>query len=122
MTYRTPPLVISKLDIYTRERVPVIRSRRLIDELYVFIWNGARAEAQHGYNDDLVMSFSTALWIRDTALKLRQQGIEMHRKTLDYFGASAGAYSSNAGMMKNSGWTMPTGHTGMDEDLTWLIK
>jgi len=122
MTSRTRPLVISKLDIYTRERVPVIRSRRLIDELYVFIWNGARAEAQHGYNDDLVMSFSTALWIRDTALKLRQQGIEMHRKTLDYFGASAGAYSSNAGMMKNSGWTMPTGHTGMDEDLTWLIK
>ena len=122
MTSRTRPLVISKLDIYTRERVPVIRSRRLIDELYVFIWNGARAEAQHGYNDDLVMSFSTALWIRDTALKLRQQGIEMHRKTLDYFGASAGAYSSNAGLMKNSGWTMPTGHTGMDEDLTWLIK
>ena len=122
MTSRTRPLVISKLDIYTRERVPVIRSRRLIDELYVFIWNGARAEAQHGYNDDLVMSFSTALWIRDTALKLRQQGIEMHRKTLDYFGANAGAYSSNAGMMKNSGWTMPTGHTGMDEDLTWLIK
>ena len=122
MTSRTRPLVISKLDIYTRERVPVIRSRRLIDELYVFIWNGARAEAQHGYNDDLVMSFSTALWIRDTALKLRQQGIEMHRKTLDYFGASAGAYSSNVGMMKNSGWTMPTGHTGMDEDLTWLIK
>lgn len=122
MTSRTRPLVISKLDIYTRERVPVIRSRRLIDELYVFIWNGARAEAQHGYNDDLVMSFSTALWIRDTALKLRQQGIEMHRKTLDYFGASAGAYSSNAGMMKNSGWTMHTGHTGMDEDLTWLIK
>ena len=122
MTSRTRPLVISKLDIYTRERVPVIRSRRLIDELYVFIWNGARAEAQHGYNDDLVMSFSTALWIRDTALKLRQQGIEMHRKTLDYFGASAGAYSSNAGLMKNSGWTMPTGHTGMHEDLTWLLK
>ena len=30
MTSRTRPLVISKLDIYTRERVPVIRSRRLM--------------------------------------------------------------------------------------------
>jgi hypothetical protein len=121
MSSRTRPLVISKLDTYMRERAPVIRSRRLIEELFVFIWNGSRAEAQHGYNDDLVMSFSTSLWIRDTALKLRQQGIDMHRKTLDYFGKAGGAYNSSNSFKGNAGWTMPVGHKGQDEDLTWLL-
>ena len=68
MTSRTRPLVISKLDTYMRERTPVIRSKRLIDELFVFIWSGSRAEAQRGYNDDLVISFSTGLWVRDLSL------------------------------------------------------
>jgi hypothetical protein len=117
---RTRPLVISKLDTYMRERVPVIRSRRLIEELFVFIWNGSRAEAQRGYNDDLTMSFCIALWIRDTALKLRQQGMELNRKTLDYFGKASGAYSSNAAMSRQTGWAWETGN-GDNEDLRWLL-
>lgn len=118
---RTRPLVISKLDTYMRERIPVIRSRRLMEELFVFIWNGSRPEAQHGYNDDLVMSFCIGLWIRDTALKLRQQGMDLNRKTLDYFGKGAGAYNSVASNMKQAGWSMETGKRGQDEDLTWLL-
>ena len=35
-----------------------------------------------GYNDDLVMSFAIGLWIRDTALRLRTEGIELTKKTL----------------------------------------
>ena len=119
---RTRPLVISKLDTYMRERVPVIRSKRLIDELFVFIWNGSKAEAQRGYNDDLTMAFCIGLWIRDTALQLRQQGIELNRKTLDNFGKGSGIYGS-AGSLSNSGWTMQTGRQGnvQDEDLRWLL-
>ena len=118
---RTRPLYISKLDTYMRERVPVIRSRRLIEELFVFIWNGSRPEAQHGYNDDLVMAFSMGLWIRDTALKLRQQGLDLHRKTLNYYGTIQGAYNNTAGQLKDKGWTMPTGKPGEDQNLTWLL-
>lgn len=119
---RTRPLLISKLDMYTKDRSVIIRSKRLIEELFVFIWNGSKAEAQHGYNDDLVLSFSMGLWIRDTALKLRQQGLDMHRKTLDYYGKGyQGAYGSIASSRKDSGWTMPTGPTGQDMDLTWLL-
>lgn len=117
---RTRPLLVSKLDTYMRERAPVIRSIRLIEELFVFVWNGSKAEAQHGYNDDLTMSFCIGLWIRDTALKLRQQGMELNRKALDYIGRSSGAYNSNTGMLKQTGWTQNTGHN-QDEDLTWLL-
>jgi hypothetical protein len=122
---RTRPLVISKLDMYMRERTPVIRSSRLLDELDVFIWNGSKAEAMRGYNDDLVMSFCIALWIRDTALRLRQQGIEVQRKTLDYFGKHAGVYNTRSGMLKESGWSMNVKNNGKGqlgvEDLTWLL-
>jgi hypothetical protein len=122
---RTRPLVISKLDTYMRERTPVIRSSRLMDELDVFIWNGSKAEAMRGYNDDLVMSFCIALWIRDTALRLRQQGIEVQRKTLDYFGKSSGVYNGRSGMLKDSGWSMNVKNNGKGnigvEDLTWLL-
>ena len=118
---RTRPLVISKLDTYMRERIPVIRSKRLIEELFVFIWNGARAEAQRGYNDDLTMAFCITLWIRDTALKLRQQGMDLNRKTLDHFSKGSGAFST--GYRSDVGWSMNTGHNGQghDEDLRWLL-
>lgn len=122
MTSRTRPLVISKLETYFRERVPIIKSSRLIEELFVFIWKGSRAEAQSGYNDDLVMSFGTGLWVRDTAIKLRQEGIVMTKKTLEYMQKSSVVYNpATMGDKKmDTGWAQKMPH-GV-EDLTWLIK
>ena len=70
--------MISALEMYMREKSPTIRSKRLIQELFVFVWLNSKAQAQVGYNDDLVMSFAIALWLRDTSLKLRQQGIALN--------------------------------------------
>ena len=117
-TSKTRPLLISKLETYFREKSPVVHSRRLIDELLVFIWNGSRAEAQRGYNDDLVMSFGIALWVRDTAMRLHQQGIDLSRKSLNHFGKSSGVYSSNKDLDKS--WKWDTGDKD-NNDLTWLI-
>ena len=119
---RTRPLIISKLEEYMREQLPIIRSKRLIQELFTFIWKGSRAEAQDGYNDDLVMSFGIALWVRDTAIRLKQEGMNLNRKALDYMvrysGASSPVYSSKMG--GNNPWQMKTGDG--TEDITWLIK
>ena len=46
-----------------------------------------------GYNDDLVLSFSIGLWVRETALRLRAEGIELSRKTLSNINAHEGVYS-----------------------------
>ena len=35
-----------------------------------------------GYNDDLVMSYAMGLWIRETALRLRAEGIELQKKAV----------------------------------------
>jgi len=115
-TSKTRPLMISKLETYFREKGPIVKSRRLTDELYVFIWNGSRAEAQRGYNDDLVMSFAIALWVRDTALRLRQQGIDLSRKSLGHFGkVNPSIYSSKNS--SNGSWDW----NGDSNGLKWLL-
>ena len=119
---RTRPLLISKLDIYFREKECIVRSKRLLDELFVFIWNGQRAEAQSGYNDDLVMAFAIGLFVRDTALKLRQQGLALNRASLNSKGKTKTqtAIYTQKNLQKNP-WEMDLGEQGK-EDLTWLIK
>ena len=119
-TTRTRPLMISALEMYMRERTPVIRSKRLIQELFVFVWLNGKAQSQGSYNDDLVMAFCIGLWLRDTSLKLRQQGIELHKRTLSQFAKTSesviftGKSSNNA-----DGWQWSNGRD--NENLTWLL-
>jgi len=118
-TSRTRPLMISALKTYMLERAPIIRSKRLIDELWVFIWQNGKAQAQGGYNDDLTMSFCIGLWLRDTALKLRQQGIELNKRALNHVNKSSNVIYTNRNSRSDSGWNWNPGDG--DQDLTWLI-
>jgi hypothetical protein len=119
-TSKTRPLIISKLDEYFREKSIVIRSSRLIDELFTFIYMNGRAEAMKGYNDDLVMSLSIALWVRDTALRLRQEGIDLTKRALGGISSNmqhAGVYGGSSS--DDNPWRMKIGDDM--EDLTqWL--
>lgn len=85
-TSKTRPLIIEKLQEYFRENSIIIKSERSCAEMDTFIWNGSRAEAQEGYNDDLIMSMGIGCWIRDTALRLRSQGMDLTRKSLSQYG------------------------------------
>ena len=118
-TSRTRPLMISALEMYMRENTPVIRSKRLIQELLVFIWLNGKAQAQSGYNDDLVMSFSIGLWLRDTSLKLRQQGIDLNKRALSQFQKTNNTIYTGKGKSDNTGWDWNNGKD--DEGLTWLV-
>ena len=117
-TSKTRPLIVAKLEEMFREESVMVHSQRLIDELFVFIYNGNRAEALKGYNDDLVMSFAIALWVRDTALRLRAEGIELSKQAIQGIGQNPGVYTSE--VQKNDSWEMDV--KGEKEDLTWLIK
>jgi hypothetical protein len=102
-----------------RERTPIIKSKRLIQELFVFVWLNGKAQAQIGYNDDLVMSFAIALWLRDTSLKLRQQGIDLNKRALSQFQKTSNVIYTGNKNPKDTGWTWNNG--GNDENLTWLL-
>ena len=119
-TSKTRPLIISKLTDYFREKSIIIRSSRLIDELFTFIYMNGRAEAMKGYNDDLVMAISIGLWVRDTALRLRQEGIDLTKQAVSGItsNTSQGIYGGNDTMNDNP-WKMRVGDDF--EDLSqWL--
>jgi len=111
------PLTISKMELYIREKSCIIRSKRLLDELFVFIYKNGRPEAASGYHDDLVMSFCQGLWVRDTALRLRQAGIDLSRQAVSHIKSTMSIYKPTT---TQTGWKMKT-PDGKDEDLNWLV-
>jgi hypothetical protein len=121
MSSRTRPMVIGKMQEYISDQGVTIQSKRLIEEMKVFIWRSGRAEAQTGYNDDLVMSFGIAMYVRDTALKFRQRGLDLTKQTLSNMTVNRTAYS---GAYFSKGADNPyhvdTAHG--KEDISWLIK
>ena len=118
-TSKTRPLIISKLDDYFKEKSVTIRSSRLIEELFTFIYLNGRAEAMRGYNDDLVMAFSIGLWVRDTALRLRQEGIDLTKQAVA--GITSNTYEGvyGATTMDENPWKMRVGD-GFEDLSQWL--
>jgi hypothetical protein len=87
----------------------------------VFIWKNGRAEAQSGYNDDLVMSFAIGMYLRDTSLKFKTQNQDLARAALNNIGAnkvsSKGFYTPNNSIPNPYQMDI----NGNKENLTWLI-
>ncbi len=123
MSMRTRPLVVAKMTEYIREKAVTIQSKRLLHEMRVFVWKNGKAQAQTNYNDDLVMAFATSLYVRDTALRLRQQGLDLARAQLSSFGnlnAKNQAIISTVGSHRNNPYLIDMGGQ-QKEDISWLF-
>jgi len=127
-TMKTKPLIIAKMEEYTREKLVKLYSNRLLDELFVYIYKNSKTEAMEGYNDDLVMSYAIALWVRDTALRLQTdrntQQWAMMNSMLDSNGNKTqadGFQKGTPGHPNKNPYEIDLGN-GEKEDLTWLIK
>lgn len=120
MSMRTRPLVVNKFREYVGDKSVTIQSKRLLEEMKVFIWRNGRPEAQSGYNDDLVMSFATGMYVRDTALKFRSQGLDLTRATLSNMATvrpnTQGNFTMNG---KPNPYQMNI--NGQDENISWLL-
>jgi hypothetical protein len=120
MSLKSRPLVINKFREYIGDKSVIIQSKRLVEEMKVFIWRNGRAEAQSGYNDDLVMSFGIAMYVRDTALKFKTQGMDLTRAMLSNITVvksnQQGIYGTT---FNNNPYNMDLGHGS--EDISWLL-
>jgi hypothetical protein len=114
------PKIIGKFQEYISDRGVTIKSRRLWEEMKVFVWKNGRAEAQQGYNDDLVMPFCIGMYIRDTALILRQRGIDLTKSALNNMQVGkpsySGGYFTNG---QDNPYSMKV--NGKDESLRWML-
>jgi hypothetical protein len=120
MSSRTRPMVIGKFQEYISDKGVTIQSQRLIEEMKVFIWKNGRPEAQPGYNDDLVMAFGIAMYVRDTALKFRQQGLDITRQALNNISVNRTHYQG-AYFSKGSDNPYSVDMGGTKEDIRWLL-
>lgn len=111
------PMIVSKIERYFNEKLIIVRSKRLISQLLVFVWLNGKAQARPGRKDDAVLSTGIALFVRDTALKLREIGLDMTRKTLQHMHKRV--YTPNANG-DNSQWTMNDGK-GNTISTRWLL-
>jgi hypothetical protein len=130
-TLRTRPLVIGKMISYLHEKSVTISSKRTLEELRTFVWKNGKAQAQDGYNDDLVMALGICMFLRDTSLKYKQTGDQLTIASLENFGKTTTSVGpslyqgkSYRGIGGGNGvpdqWKMDTGN-GQMLDLTWLI-
>jgi hypothetical protein len=114
-THVLRPVMISKLEMYTREKSPIIHSKRLINQFSVFMWINGKPQAQNGYNDDLVLCFCMFLYVRDTALRLRQMGIELVKQSIT--NVHKNVY--NPAKQSHPAWEQRIGNHS--ESLKWLL-
>ena len=120
MSMKTRPLCINKFREFVGDRSVIIRSKRLLEEMKVFVWKNGRPEAQSGYNDDLVMSFSIGMFLRDTSLKFQQESLDRARAALGSIKSSKTNYSGGySGNSTQNPYNMDVGEN--NEDIRWLL-
>jgi len=117
--------VIEKMRDYIENKHVTIRSIRLLDELRVFIWKNGKQQAMQGYNDDLVMAFAIAMFLRETSVRYKKTADSLTIAAITNVGKSSadlGFYAANNYNAQNP-WSMKISAPGGDyqQDLTWLI-
>jgi hypothetical protein len=116
---KTRPLVISKMEAYIRDRQFTFHSKRLLEELRVFIWMNGKAQSQNGYNDDLVMALGMGLFVRDTAMKFFQQSVDLSRAALG--GIIRTTSEGGPAMMDGTNPYQIDLGNGTIEDVSWVL-
>jgi hypothetical protein len=117
---KTRPLVISKMESYIREKAFVFHSKRLLEELRVFIWQNGKAQAQVGYNDDLVMALGIGLFTRDTAMRFYEQGMDLNRAMISNITKTGHSNAPTLPSGVRNPYMMNDGRGGF-EDVSWIL-
>lgn len=78
------PLIINKIERIFEQKEIRMYSKRLYNQLLVFVWLRGKAQARPGRKDDAVMAMGIGLFVKDTALKLKQIGMGITEKALSH--------------------------------------
>lgn len=121
---KTRPLMISAFYDYIHQRAVTVYSKRLLLEMRTFVWLNSKAQASNGCHDDMVMATAQGLYIRDTALKLRQQGLDLMRASMASFTnlnrREPGVVQTNFTNYQNP-YRLQDCH-GNEQDISWVLR
>lgn len=119
---KTRPLIVAKVKDSIQSKSFIFHSKRFLEELRTFIWNGPRAEAMKGYNDDLVLAAAIACYVRDIAIRFSGYGQEMTRATINGIVRTQPIIPEHQKYPLKGGvnpWVMQVGDQA--HDLKWLL-
>jgi hypothetical protein len=120
MNLKTRPLAISKFLEFVNDRSVTIKSKRLLEEMKTFVWRNGKASSQEGYNDDLVMSFAIAMFMRDISLAYKSQSTDMSKTLLNGI-----VNSKNNNIYTNNSMVRNPYEVDLDKDkghdIKWLL-
>ena len=120
MNLKTRPLAISKFLEFVNDRSVTIKSKRLLEEMKTFVWKNGKAASQEGYNDDLVMSFAIAMFMRDISLAYKSQSTDMSKNMMDGI-----INTKNNNIYTNKQWGENPYKVDLDKekghDINWLL-
>ena len=86
----------------------------------MFIWQHGKAQAQNGYNDDLVMSLGIGLFTRDTAMKFYEQGMDLNRAMVSNITRTSYEMGPLLPNGQQHPFAMNDGRGGF-EDASWIL-
>jgi hypothetical protein len=121
---KTRGQIMTKLDEVLRNNKVTFRSSRFLDELKTFVWKGAKAQAQKGKNDDLIMAAAIGCWLFDSDPKVNQQSTDLNRAMLAGFAVNSKPFNQEPGPkhvpVRNPGMPQPSG--AWMSDFGWVIR
>lgn len=118
---KTRPEILLAMRGYVKDHLIKIRSIRTHNEMRTFIWKNGKPQAQTGYNDDLIMPYAIGLYLRDSAIQYRSQGVDMQKAVLNGISRQSG-YTNTPNMPNNFVNPYQFNINGQNEDISWLVR
>jgi hypothetical protein len=119
---KTKPLIIAKMEEFLRNKIIIINSSRLFNELKTFIWHHGKATAQRSYNDDLIMACAIGCWVRDTVLVENKRDTEYTKAALGAIMSANKTFNSSIEGMREYKHIKKQQQIKQAKDFVWLFK
>ncbi len=120
----TRPKVVSKLINNFYNETFEFYDQRIYDEVVTFVNINGKPQAAKGCNDDLVMSLSIGLWVRDIYFKIRAISTEKNIEVLNSYMKSDKVDKiefQKINYNPGDAWKMQTS-VNVVEDISWLVR
>ncbi len=81
--------ILTKLEEVLRTKKLRCYSSRFYEEIKTFVWQGQKAQARKGANDDLIMSMAIGVWLYDTSPQYNKQTVDVNAAMLAGFAVNS---------------------------------
>lgn len=121
-SWKSRPLVISKMEEYVRNKMLTLYSKRIVYEMTTFVWKDGKPQAQRKRNDDLIMACAIACWVKDVVFATSLRDVEYQKAFLGAISRQGMELDSTIPGMKGRGTMTNYDHQEHVREYRWLYS